>query len=173
MNIFKYYTTFHRGLNWGSPRNSHWRHERMSSTLICLQMSLDDLRSQNWYNRIMKQGAILQIWSHLLKVTSLLKYIIGTRNQVIQYLPISQNIDCDGRASKKIGPYVPNKSFLFLSTIMTKSSQTQHNREIQQCLLCEGPISVQPPSSGSLAEAQFRSSNHFPRCLFWLAFYWQ
>lgn len=90
------------------------------------------------------------ILSHLLKVTSLLKYIIGTRNQVIQTLPGGYFTAhwLWWQSFKKIGPYAPIKLFLFISTIMTKSSQTQPCREIQQCFPCERPIFVQLWAAG-------------------------
>lgn len=37
--------------------------------LICFQRSLANIRSQNWYNRIVKLREILQILGHLLKGT--------------------------------------------------------------------------------------------------------
>lgn len=55
--------------------------------LICLQIPLNNTRSQTQYNRTMKVREILQIASHLLQVTLLLKYIIGTTNQMIQSVP--------------------------------------------------------------------------------------
>lgn len=146
----------------------------LHSLCIYLQIPLTNTRSLTWYNRIMKLKEILQILSHLLKVTSLLKNITGTRSQVIQSLPSSYFTAhwLWWQSFKKTGPYAPIKSFLFLSTIMTKSSQTQPCRETQQILPWEGPIFAQLFAAGGWQRPNMPSYSHSSRRLFRLTFYW-